>query len=74
MATLGRREMTNKKERSGHSEVPAWGLAVQAVNLNVIIPRIQLVAMPSVQPSFLGGPIMREDFITTTGVMPPRFA
>jgi hypothetical protein len=67
MATLGRREMTRKKP-----EAPAVGIAVPSVNLGAVPTTIYPVTTLGVQPSFLGSPIMREGFITTTGFMPPK--
>lgn len=71
MATLGRREMT-KKNRPEPREVPAVGIGTPTVNLAASPAQVQPVTTLGVQPSFLGNPIMREDFITRTGLMPPK--
>jgi hypothetical protein len=71
MATLGRREMI-RKNRPNPPEVPA-GVASPSVNLRAVPTTIHPVTTLDVQPSFLGSPIMREGFITATGVMPTKF-
>jgi hypothetical protein len=71
MATLGRREMS-KKSRPNPLEAPAVGIAVPAVNLGTIPTKVEPVTTLGIQPPVVGSPIMREDFITTTGFMLPR--
>jgi hypothetical protein len=68
MATMGRREITKKK----HSDSLGLGIATPAVNLSVVPTMICPVTTLGIQPPVVGGPIMREDFITTTGPMPPK--
>ncbi len=68
MATLGRREMTRK----ANPDPPKADVAIPAVNLGVVPTRVHPVATLGVQPSAIGGPIMREGFITITGFLPPR--
>jgi hypothetical protein len=67
MATMGRREMNRKPA----PEAPQQGIAIPAVNLGVIPTVICPVTTAGAQPQPVGGPIMREGFITTTGVMTP---
>lgn len=68
MATLGRGEVNNKiQTRSAGS--PSLMITSPIINLSVVPAKIQPTATFGVQPSFVGGPIMREDFITTTGIM-----
>jgi hypothetical protein len=71
MATLGRREMTEKNRRNP-PEVPAVGIGGPAVNLTASPFKVQLVTTLDIQSSSLGSPIMREDFITSTGLMAPK--
>ncbi len=68
MATLGRREIMSNTEPAS----PKVAVAIPSVNLGVIPTRIYPVTTLDVPPSAVGGPIMREGFITTTGFMPPR--
>jgi hypothetical protein len=70
MATLGRRDIT-KKKNGPDPEMPAIGIAAPTVNLGAIPTTIYPVSTQGVLPSFPGSPIMREGFITTTGIMPP---
>ncbi len=72
MATLGRRKMIRKVFRDPSGPFPV-GLAVQGINLGLAPSRVQPLAEVGVQPVSLGGPIMREDFITSTTLMPPKF-
>jgi hypothetical protein len=67
MATLGRREM----RRNGNPDPPEVRVAIPSVNLGVVPTTVHPVTTQSVQPPAIGGPIMREGFITTTGFMPP---
>jgi hypothetical protein len=67
MATLGRREM----KKVPNPEPPQVGIAIPSVNLGVVPTVIYPITTLGVQPSYLGSPIMREGFITTTGLMPP---
>lgn len=71
MATLGRREMT-KKIHVETPKPPSIGVAVQIANLSVIPSKIQPLATLGMQPIHFGSPIMREDFITTTGPLLSR--
>jgi hypothetical protein len=71
MATLGRREMTRKVHHDP-PKVPDVGIAIQVANLSVIPSKIQPLTTFGIQPIFFGSPIMREDFITTTGFMSSR--
>jgi hypothetical protein len=71
MAALGRREIA-KKNPPVPAEEMTMGIAIPPVNLGVVPAVISPIVTLGVPPSFLGGPIMREDFITTTGFMPPR--
>jgi hypothetical protein len=71
MATMGRGKVS-VKNRPVPPEVPAVGIAIPAVNLGVVPTTIYPVTTLDVPPSVVGGPIMREDFITRTGFMPPR--
>jgi hypothetical protein len=71
MATLGRREMT-KKNHPKPSGVPAAGISAPTVNLTASPVKVEPVTTLGVQPSFVGTPIMREDFITVTGLMLSR--
>lgn len=68
MATLGRREMT-KKNRSKPS--PLLGASISAPNVNLTTGpiKVELVTTFGCQPASVGSPIMREDFITNTGIM-----
>lgn len=68
MATLGRREMS-KKNHPKPSDAPAVGISAPVVNLTASPVKVEPVTTLGVQPSFVGSPIMREDFITRTGVM-----
>jgi hypothetical protein len=68
---MGRREMT-KKIRHDNPKKTDIGIAVQVINLSVIPSMIQPLTTFGLQPTYLGCPIMREDFITTTGFMPPK--
>jgi len=70
MATLGRRDMT-RKNRPDPPE-PAAGIAVPFMNLGVLPTTIYPVTTLDLQSPFLGSPIMREGFITTTGFMPAK--
>lgn len=71
MATLGRREMT-RKVRHDPPKVPEVGVAVQVVNLSVFPSKIQPLTTLGIPTIRFGSPIMREDFITATGFMPPN--
>jgi hypothetical protein len=66
MARLAGRKVT-KKDHPEPSEVPFVAIDTPAVNLVVTPAVVQPVATLGVQPTFLGAPIMREGFITTTG-------
>lgn len=72
MAALGRRKMT-EKNASDIRKSPAIGVAVPSVNLNVVPATIFPMTTQGIQPSNLGNPIMREGFITTTGIMLSKF-
>lgn len=65
MATLGRGKM--KKDKRGpldeQSNIPS-----PAVNLAITSSGVEPTTTLEVQPSAIGGPIMREDFITSTGI------
>jgi len=61
-----------KKNRLNPPEVPAVGIGAPTVNLTASPFKVQLVTTLDVQPSLLGSPIMREDFITRTGFMPTK--
>lgn len=63
MATLGRGKIDRRKARPLDD---SQGIRAQQVNLSVIPAVAQPVTTVEVQPA-LGAPIMREDFITTTG-------
>ena len=65
MAKMGQRKVSETKKREG------TGLTVPALGLNVVIPTVQVQtsAMVSVG-STLGIPIMREGFVTETGLLP----
>lgn len=65
MAALGRREVSKKKNPDSIS--PVIGVAAPAVNLVAAPTVLQPVTTLDVQPSPIGSPIMREDFITRTG-------
>ncbi len=67
MAALGRREMTRRKRLGGASD--EVNLAAPTANLVVSPATIEPVATLDVQPSPVGRPIMREDFITKTGIL-----
>jgi hypothetical protein len=69
MAALGRREMT-KKNRSDNQEF-GIGVAAPSVNLRVLPTMIYPTSTLGVPASILGGPIMREGFITATGCVLP---
>jgi len=60
----------SKRNHTKPSVVPAVGISAPAVNLATSPVKVELVSTLGVQPSFVGSPIMREDFITRTGVMP----
>lgn len=64
MATLGRRKMSKDKRPKAPISVAGAGVPV---NLIVNSIKVQPVATLGVQSSSLGTPIMREDFITSTG-------
>ncbi len=68
MATLGTREMS-KKSSSKPSEAISIGVSGTPVNLTVGPVKVQPVSTVGFQPTSVGSPIMREDFITTTGLM-----
>jgi hypothetical protein len=70
MATLGGREI-RKKKRSGQP-TEGGNIAAPSVNLIAAPAVIQPVSIVDVQPSSFGGPIMREDFVTRTGIMLPK--
>lgn len=67
MATLGRREMTKKKR--SNQPTTAVNIAAPTVNLIASPALIQPISTLDVQPSSIGSPIMREDFITKTGLL-----
>jgi hypothetical protein len=69
MATMGRREVRRNLTPSQESPM---GLRAPAVNLISGTTIVQPVSTLEIRPSVGGSPIMREDFITTTGVMPPK--
>ena len=71
MATLGRREVI-KKPHPGSLGSPIVGITGPIVNLSILPVKIQPLATLGMQPIFFGSPIMREDFITATGIMPSR--
>jgi hypothetical protein len=71
MATMGRRKL-DRKNGPGTPDMGAVGIAAPSVNLGAIPTTIVPVSTLDVQPSFLGGPIMREGFITATGSVPPK--
>lgn len=64
MAALGRGKVDKRKPRVFDSP---QGIAAQPANLSVIPTVAQPVTIFEVPP-VLGGSIMREDFITTTGL------
>ena len=68
MATMGRREVSKKKNES-RPEAPSVGVASPAVNLTASPIKVQPVTTLNVQSIVPGGPIMRGDFITRTGLM-----
>ena len=72
MAAMGGRKMT-KKNHPDPRETLVGGIAIPAVNLGTVPTMIWPVTTQGVQPSVLGSPIMREDFITTTGIMLSKF-
>jgi hypothetical protein len=71
MATVGTREV-NKKNAPKPSDTAPLGLRMLGINLTIGAAKVQPVTTVGYQPSALGSPIMRDDFITTTGFMPPK--
>ncbi len=61
-----------KKKNSKPSEAPTPTIGAPAANLTTGPTSIQPVTTLGIQPSFLGSPIMREDFITRTGFVPTK--
>ncbi len=84
MATMGQRKVSEKKvggkftepkKGSRHVIAPAPGLLPGATRLNVVIPKMQVVVIATVAVgSTLGIPIMREGFVTETGLLPSSSA
>jgi len=69
MATMGTREL-DKRNRTKTSEAPPLGVRMPGINLTVGAAKVQPVTTVGYQPTAVGNPIMRDDFITTTGFMP----
>jgi hypothetical protein len=65
MATMGRRKVRPKRP----SDMPVGQIGSPAVNLIVNPFQIQPVATLGFEPSALGTPIMREGFVTETGLL-----
>jgi len=61
-----------KKKNEKASEAPILTVGAPAANLATGPASIQPVTTLGVQPSFLGSPIMRDDFITRTGFTPTK--
>jgi hypothetical protein len=56
-----------KRDRRKAPEVPTVTISAPDVNLVAGPVKIEPAATLGIQPLFLGSPIMREDFITSTG-------
>lgn len=70
MATMGRRKLNNDAGlHAAESSTPI--LPASLVVSTITVPTM---AVTSGQPFLFGGPIMRDDFITRTGFMPPKLA
>jgi hypothetical protein len=67
MATLGTREMTRKNPVKS-AEKPSAGIGVMPVNLIANPITVQPASTLGVQTPIVGTPIMREGFITNTGL------
>ncbi len=84
MATMGQRKVSEKKAGGKFTEpkkgggqfiAPAPVLLPGATRLNVVIPTMQVEAIATVAiGSTLGIPIMRDGFVTETGLLPSSAA
>lgn len=65
MAKMGQRRMSETKKAESERTLPTLGVVV-------VMPMLQIeTTMPVVIGSTLGVPIMREGFVTETGLLPP---
>jgi len=59
------------KKQTAPSPVDALGSTGGRPNLLIGSTRVELVATKVYEPVVIGIPIMREDFVTETGLFPP---
>ena len=69
MATMGRRKITRAKILAKPADKPFMGTGSIATNLVISPIQIQPVATQGFELPVLGVPIMREGFITETGLL-----
>jgi hypothetical protein len=69
MAKMGRRKITGAKVLSNPSDKPFVGIGHMAVNLITGSIEIHTIVAQGFELPVFGSPIMREGFITETGLL-----
>jgi hypothetical protein len=69
MATMGKRGITRNKPSPEAAELSSSCLMLMGINLVIIPAQVQPAATLGLAPSVPGVPIMREGFITGTGLL-----
>jgi len=76
MAKMGKGEVTSKRGGSPSPPDLTRGTARvrDSVRLHIVVPTGHIAATTTIAGSPLGIPIMREGFVTETGLLPPSSA
>jgi hypothetical protein len=69
MATMGQRRLAGNKVLSKHADKTLEAIPAMVINLVTSPIEIQPIATYGFLPPTIGGPIMREGFLTETGFL-----